>query len=151
MAGMCHHREGHGRQHRLQQYQIIFAESAGTVGGERIADASAVGGVPVRAKADDLREIIGSAGAGELVENRKIEPCLGSNETPTQVQPGIFLFSGVFHLPDQMTEGAILQDLLVLVAATKLAWLNGVEIPPPGVTVTAPLRMQCRHSREGAP
>ena len=50
-----------------------------------------------------------------------------------------------------MAERAILQDLLVLVAAAKLAWFNGVEIPPPGVTVAAPLRMQCRHSREGAP
>ena len=42
-------------------------------------------------------------------------------------------------------------DLLVLVAAAKLRGLNGVEIPPPGVTVAAPLRMQCRHSYEGAP
>ena len=36
-------------------------------------------------------------------------------------------------------------------AATKLAWLNGIEVPAPGVAVAAPLRMQCRHPREGAP
>jgi hypothetical protein len=50
-----------------------------------------------------------------------------------------------------MAEGAILQDLLVLVAAAKLPWLNGVEIAPPDVAVAAPLRMQGRHSYEGAP
>ena len=123
---MCHHREGDRGQYRPQQDQIIVAESAGTVGRERIADAGAVGGVPVRAELDDLREIIGSASGGELLENRKIELCLGSSETPTQVQPGIFLLSGVFHLPDQIAEGTILQDLPVLVAAAKLTWLNGV-------------------------
>src|SRR5262245_19785804 len=123
---MCHHREGNRRQYRPQQDQIIVAESARTVGRERIADAGAVRGVPVRAELDDLREIVGSAGGGELLENRKIERCLGSSKTPTQVQPGIFLSSGVFHLPDQIAEGTILQDLLVFVAAAKLTWLNGV-------------------------
>jgi len=43
------------------------------------------------------------------------------------------------------------QDLLVLVAAFKLRGLNGVEVTPPGVAVAASLRMQCRHSYEGAP
>ena len=54
-------------------------------------------------------------------------------------------------MPDQIAEGTIQQDLLVLIAAAKLRGLNGVEIPPPGVAVAAPLRMQCRHSYEGAP
>ena len=54
-------------------------------------------------------------------------------------------------MPDQIAEGTIQQDLLVLVAAAKLRGLNGVEIAPPSVAVAAPLRMQCRHSYEGAP
>ena len=54
-------------------------------------------------------------------------------------------------MPDQIAEGAIQQDLLVLVAAAKLRWLDGAEVPPPGVAVAAPLRMQRRHSYEGAP
>jgi hypothetical protein len=151
MAGMCHHREGHSRQHGPQQYEVIVTEAARQIGRKRIADAGAVGRVPVRTEADDLREIIGSAGGGEIFENGKIEQCLGSGETPTQVLPGISLLGGVFYLPDQIAEGAIQQDLLVLVAAEKLRRLNGVEIPPPGVAVAAPLRMQCRHSYEGAP
>ena len=83
MAGMCHHREGHGRQHGPQQYDLIVVEAPRPVGRERIADAGAVRRVPVRTEADDLREIIGSAGGGELLQNGKIEPCLGSGETPT--------------------------------------------------------------------
>ena len=54
-------------------------------------------------------------------------------------------------MPDQIAEGAMQQDLLILVAAFKLRGFNGVEVTPPGVAVATPLRMQCRHSYEGAP
>ena len=57
-------------------------EAPRQVGRKRIADAGAVGRVSVRTEADDLREIIGSAGGGEFLENGKIEPCLESDETP---------------------------------------------------------------------
>ncbi len=110
-----------------------------------------MGRVAVRTEADDLHQIIGSAGGGEIFENGKIEQCLGSGEAPTQVLPGIFLLAGVFELPDQVAEGTVQQNLLVLVAAAKLRGLNGVEIAPPSIAVAAPLRMQCRHSYEGAP
>jgi len=59
-------------------------------------------------------------------------------------------FRGCFRRPREFIVGSS-QDLLVLVAAAKLRGLNGVEIPPPGVAVAAPLRIQCRHSNEGAP
>jgi len=67
------------------------------------------------------------------------------------VLPGIAFRSGLFDLPDQMTERAFQYDLVVFRAAAKLRWLDGVEIAPPGVTVAAPLRMQRRHADEGAP
>ena len=67
MATMCLHREGHDRQHGLQQCEVIVAEARRPVGRKRIADAGAVGGIPVRTEADDLREIIGSAGGGDLL------------------------------------------------------------------------------------
>jgi hypothetical protein len=41
-----------------------------------------MGRVSVFPETDDLREIIGGAPGGELLENRKIEPCLGSGQTP---------------------------------------------------------------------
>ena len=95
---MGHHRERHRGQHGLQQYEIIIAEAVRQIARKRIADAGAMGSVPVRTEADDLREIIGSAGGGEIFENGKIEPCLGSGETPTQVLPGISLFRRSFPL-----------------------------------------------------
>jgi hypothetical protein len=82
MAGMCHHREGHRGQHGPQQYEVIVAKAPRPVGRERIADAGAMGRVSVFPETDDLREIIGGAPGGELLENGKIEPCLGSGETP---------------------------------------------------------------------
>lgn len=102
-------------------------------------------------EADDLREIIGSAGGGEISEDGIIETRLGSGETPTLVLPGISLGSGLFYLPDQLAERTLQQDQLVLLATAKLSRLDGVEITPPGVAVSAPLRMQCRHAHEGAP
>src|SRR5262249_57099133 len=79
-----HQRKEDGGQTGGQQYQMIVAESAGTISCERIAYPCAVRRIPVRAESDDLREIVGSAGGGELFENRKIESCLGSCETPPQ-------------------------------------------------------------------
>src|SRR5439155_27133007 len=116
---------------------VIVTEATRQVGRKRIADAGAVRRIPVRTEADDLREIIGSARGGKIFENGKIEQCLGSGETPTQVLPGTSSLAGAFHLPDQITEGAILQDLLVLVAAAKFRGLNGVEIAPPGLAIAA--------------
>ncbi len=98
-----------------------------------------------------MREIIGSTGGGEILENGKIEPRLGSGERIEIVPPGISLRSGLFYLPDQLAEGTSQQDHLVLVAAAKLRGLDGVEVAPPGVAVAAPLRMQRRHADEGAP
>ena len=48
-------------------------------------------------------------------------------------------------------ERARLQLLLVLVAARKLHRLLDPTVAPPCVGIAAPLRMQCAHSREGAP
>ena len=98
MAAMGHHRERQRGQHSLQQYEIIITEAVRQIARKRIADAGAVGSVPIRTEADDLREIIGSAGGGEIFENGKIEQRFGSGETPTQVLPGISVWGGRFRL-----------------------------------------------------
>ena len=151
MAGVRHHSERYGGQHGAQQCEVVVAEARRQVGGKRIANTGAAGRVPARAEADDLSEIIGSAGGGQLLKNGIIKLCLGAGEAATQITPGIRLRSGVFQLADQIAEGAVLQDLLVLVAAAKLRGLDGIEVAAPGVAVAAPLRMQSRHADKRAP
>src|SRR5260370_17630773 len=110
----------------------------------------------MRTEADNLGEVISGAGAGELLEQRKIELSLGSGETPAQMQPRIWPFGRACRRPrlaetDQVADWAVEHALLILVAALELGGLNGVEAAPPGVAIAAPLRMQCAHPGEGAP
>ena len=93
MTAMGHHREGQRRQHGAQQNQIIVTETARQIGRKRIADAGAVRRVAAGTEANDLGEIVGGAGGGEIFEDGIIEPWFGSGETPAQVSPGIFLRS----------------------------------------------------------
>src|SRR5439155_23648078 len=123
---------------------------------EGVTDAGSSRRVGLRAKADDLGEIIGGAGIGELLEQGKIELRLGSLETPPQMQPWLRRFCRARRRPclgeaDQVAERAVKDELLVLVTAFELPGLNGVEMAPPDVAVPGPLRMQCAHPREGAP
>ena len=85
MAGVRHHREGHDGQDRLQQPQVVLVKALRPVRREGVADPGAARRVPFRAKADDLRKIIGRTGRGELFEDRKIEERLGSVQTPAQM------------------------------------------------------------------
>ena len=151
VAGMCHHCKRGDRQHGPQQHEIIVAESLGPGGREGIADPGSARRVSIRAKADDLGEIVGGTGGGEPFEKRKIELGLGSGETPAQVQPRISFCGGGFRLAPQIGKGTVKHFLLVRVAAFKLNGLNGVEVAPPSVGVASPLRMQCPHPGEAAP
>ena len=155
MAGMGHHRQGDDRQHSFQQHQVVVREALRPVGREGVADARSARRVAIRAKADDLGEIIGGAGVGELLERGKIELRLGSLETTPQMQPRLRRFCRArrprLGEADQVAERAVKDELLVLVTAFELPGLNGVEIAPPHVAVPGPLRMQCAHPGKGAP
>src|SRR5260370_23860772 len=151
VAGMRHHRQGQGRQHSPQQGEVILAETLSAVGGKRIADAGSAGGIALRPETDDLGEIVGSAGAGELFENRKIEERLRPRQPSTHIPPRITVSATGFYLTDQIGERASQPNLAILVAALELRGLDRIEIAPPEIAVAAPLRMQRPHRRRGAP
>jgi hypothetical protein len=67
------------------------------------------------------------------------------------MQQGPTLFALFVRLAPKVAEDARLEILLVPVAARELGRLLDPTFAPPCVGVTAPLRMQCAHSREGAP
>ena len=72
------------------------------------------------------------------------------------MQPGIRRFDRGGRRPcfaelDQPAERAVDDELLVLVTAFELHGLNGVEVAPPDVAVSSPLRMQRAHPGKGAP
>ena len=52
---------------------------------------------------------------------------------------------------DEGANRAVEHALLVIVAAFELDGLDGVEMAPPGITIAAPLRMQCLHPSKRAP
>jgi hypothetical protein len=50
-----------------------------------------------------------------------------------------------------MGKGAVEDVPFIFAPAFELLRLNGIEIAPPGVAVSAPLGMQCLHRRIAAP
>jgi hypothetical protein len=141
VTGMRHHRERDSRQHGLQQQKVIVAKASRPVRREGIANPDPMRRVATRTKAHDLGKIVGSTGAGELLENWKIKQRLGSGEPPAQLPPGIARPAGGLRLSGKIGEWAVQNILFIFVAALKLLRLNGMRITPPGITVTAPLRM----------
>ena len=87
MARVRHHRERQNGQNRLQQLQSVVAEALWPIACKGITDAGTPGWVAIRAKAHDLREIIGGTTGGELFENGEIELRLRPDETPPQMPP----------------------------------------------------------------
>src|SRR6516225_6326572 len=148
---MRHHRQRDDGQHRLQQHEVIVVETVRSVSGEGIADSGSARRIVGIAEADDLGEIIGGAGIGKLVQQRKIDLRLRAGETPAQIAPGVAAASGSLSFADKMADRASQDNLLVFVAALELAGLNSVEVAPPSVGIAGPLRMQCPHPGEGTP
>ena len=64
-------------------------ETVRSVSGEGIADSGSARRIVGTAEADDLGEIIGGAGIGKLVQQRKIDLRLRAGETSAQVAPGV--------------------------------------------------------------
>ena len=89
--------------------------------------------------------------AARSLERRKIELRFRAYELPAQMQQGTAPIALLVRLAPKVGERARLQLLLVLVAARKLHRLLDPTVAPPCVGIAAPLRMQCAHSREGAP
>src|ERR1700730_1672220 len=114
---MRHHRERKRRQYGAQQGDIVLAETLSAVGGKRIADASSAGGIALRPETDDLSEIVGSAGAGELFEKRKIEERLRPRQPSAHMPPRI---AAGFCLTYQIGERARQPNLTILVVAFEL-------------------------------
>jgi len=156
VAGIRHHGQRDNWQHSLQQHDVVITKARCAVGRKGIANPSSTRRITIRAKANDLGEIIGGTGGGELLELRKIELRRGSAEASAQIQPRIRRFGrgrrrSCFAEPDQVADRAVEHALLVFVAAFELRGLNGVEAAPPSVAIAAPLWMQGLHPGESAP
>jgi len=151
VAGIRHDRERDNRQYRLQQHQIVFAKALPPIGREGIADPGAARHFPSIAEADEPGEIIGGAGGGEILEHWKIELRFGPYQPPAEMQQRPSLDDLFVRLALEMAEDAGLHILLVPVAARELRRPLKPTVAPPRVGITAPLRMQCAHPREGAP
>ena len=149
MRGMRLHCERQPRERRLQQRYVVVAVASLPVGRERIYDAGSLRAVAAGGLAidEEIGDIVGSALAEELFEHPEITLFRPSLQTPAH--RGIRL--AVLGHQDQMIERTAAPVLSIETAVGVVLGLDRVEVAPPGIAVTVPLRMERLHCCVRAP
>ena len=126
------------------KFDFDVGEPAGTIGCEGIDDARAVRGIAAFAEGVDCAHIVGGASRAKFLEDGKVVLLRPEFEPAAQKRIGF----ARLRAHDDGKERAVL-PFRRSGAARELLIMDGVEIAPPSIAVSAPLRMQRlgRHMR----
>ena len=131
----------------MQQRHVVVIESAAAIGHERIEGAGALRRVPTLAEGKELSKIIGRALLEEFVQDGEVALFRSSIEAAAHRR---IVLAGI-RSADQIIQRTAAPLRVVEIAARMLLRLDGVEVAPPQIAVSGPLRMQSLHSGLHAP